>query len=753
MDYEERQKEIDLMHYWHMVYRKKWLILTITGLVLLLAAIATFTATPVYRATTQILIEEQSSRALSVEDEFGLTRNVTDLRFFNTQLSLLMSRSLAERVAQKMNLLERPELVAGAKKKNIITVVNNIISLNWLSAKKSPNGEDVEGGIRINPYLGVSMMIVSGLQIQPVENTKLVNVSYSSSHPNLAAEIVNTLAQEYMSFSVEKRSGLTQQRLDFLNEQIAILRDELNEKNRELQRYSLEKDIVELSQSENPAVRSYEELHDVYNQAKFDRIRAYTTYSTLLDLQGLSVDELPHLANSPVLDQLQTDYSRLRSDMESSSRKYGSNHPEIKSLENRMSNLATEIQNELIKAIDSADRAYKQAFSQENRLTGELDKQMANVAQSGSVGVQYSLLRIETDSIISQIDFFIKQRDEASVSVNMEGVNIGNISVIDPAEVPMRPVSPNKKRNLFMALIFGLFSGVGVCFVLDLLDNTVKNPEDLDGTGVATLGMVPYLPPEGLGKRRGDYLSKYSDYYSYGDAAQHTDGELAKIKNIELINHEFPSLFISEEFRTIRTSLLLSNADKPPKSLLVTSSLPGEGKTATLSNLAVAFSQLGEKVLIVDADLRKPRLHKVFNVRNAEGLSTYLAGNGDLQDIIKLSKLPSIWILPSGPIPPNPAELFNSDKMKGILKKVENDFDLILFDTPPVLVAVDTIVISPLVDGVVLVIRAQKTVKNAFANTCGRMRQAKANVIGAVINEARMDQGRIYQKDMYTGGA
>jgi len=755
METELMNKEIDLMQYWNLLVKRKWIIIAFIGFALLYSIITSFFATPIYMATTSLLIEEESSRVLSVEDEFGVSRRVTDMRFFDTQLSLLQSRSLAERVSRKMNLLRREEFGANqTPKRSIISSIKYVLTFQWIPKKKDSEDEDSGVRIRMNPHSSIARSIVGGLEIEPVRNTRLVYLSYKSPYPNLAAELVNNLAQEYINFSIEKRSGITKERLDFLEEQIAILRDELNAKNRELQRYSLEKDIVELSQSDNPAIADYEEVHTEHNQAKFERIRAYTTYTTLKDLENVEVDSLSHITANALIQQLQTDYARLRAEYEEKRRIYGLSHPEMKRIQSGLDNLAVEIKTELTKAIAAAERNYRQALNQENRLKSELDSQMTNVARTGSAEVQYSLLRIEIDSITSQIDFFVKQRDEASVSINLEGLKIGNLSVIDPAEVPFSPISPKKKRNLIMALFVGLFGGVGLCFLLDYLDNTVKGPEDIERlSGLPSLGVIPYLPPEGMTKKGGGYFSKYRDYYSYGDEVLVKEEDLEKIKNIELINFHHPRFFISEDYRTLRTSILLSNSHKPPKSFLVSSALPGEGKTATAANLAVAFSQLAEKVLIVDADLRKPRVHRVFRVKNVEGLSNYLTGKITLKESIKMSSIDNIWVMPSGPIPPNPAELLNSTKMQTTLKELEKEFDVVILDTPPVLAAIDTVVLSSIVDGIVYVLHAGKTVEKAYIRAIEEFNKSKSSIIGVVLNEVKLEQGKYYYKNYYHGGA
>jgi capsular exopolysaccharide synthesis family protein len=345
-------------------------------------------------------------------------------------------------------------------------------------------------------------------------------------------------------------------------------------------------------------------------------------------------------------------------------------------------------------------------------------------------------------------------RDEAEISSKLTGFSTSNISVIDPAEIPRSPITPNKKRNLLLGLLVGLCGGVGFCFLLEYLDNTIKSPEDVEKLAeLPSLGVVPYLPPEGMEiKKRYGYFKKLSsEYRVYGEEDRGNEEASENVKEIELVNFLFPRFFISEDYRTIRTSILLSHAVSPPKSIVITSALPSEGKTTTVANLAVAFSQISKKVLMLDTDLRKPRLHEIFKVKNVGGLTGFLTGKINLEDALKMTAVDNVWILPSGPIPPNPAELINSDKMKEMLDRVKNHFDIVLLDSSPLLAAIDTVVLSTFVEAAVLVIRAGETTKKAFLQSYEVMQKARANVLGAVLNEVKLNQGRYYYKEYYRG--
>jgi len=347
------------------------------------------------------------------------------------------------------------------------------------------------------------------------------------------------------------------------------------------------------------------------------------------------------------------------------------------------------------------------------------------------------------------LNSLVERQNETLVSARLGGLKTSNISIIDKAKVPKDPVSPKKKLNLILALLMGLFGGVGLCFFFEYLDNTVKGPEDVEKlVGLPSLGVIPYLPPGG-GKKKKKYGYYSRHKYSYGKENPGSENPLPEIKEIELVNHLYPKFFISEDYRTVRTSILLSHAESPPKTIVFSSTLPKEGKTATVVNMAVAFSQLEERVLVIDADLRKPRLHRIFKVGNLGGLSGYLTGKVSLEDAIQKTSVGNIWLLPSGLIPPNPSELLNSKKMKEMMEEVKEAFDVILLDTAPVLAVIDAVIVSSLADSVVFLIKAGEVARKPFLNAVEELKRAKAKILGVLFNELKVKKRDYHFMDYY----
>jgi len=740
---EERAREVDLLEYWRVIVKRKWVVVTFCGAFILFVGIFSFLATPIYKAKTTLLIEEGSSRILSIEDEFGYQSRTVDLRFYNTQLRLLKSKSLAERVSRKMNLLSRPEFGAGKKpKKSFFASLKGFISL-----KRKSEDEGLKSQIPLNPYFEVAAAIQEGIEVLPIRNTKLVEVSYRSPYPVLSADIVNSLVEEFMRFSVEKRYETTQQASDFLSEQIAELRENLAAKERELQRYGQEKKLFFTSEKESTIVSKFAAVLDAYTQAQIDRINKEAAYREVKDLD---VDSLPQFVNNTLIQTLKMDYARMKNEYEEMSKTFKSNYPKMIELKARLDSMKEELKSEIKKAVDSAESEYRSALKKEDSLEDLLEKQKMDVVRMNSNAIFYNSLKIEVENMQRQLNSLIEMQKNTNVSARLGGLKTSNISIIDKAEVPKDPVSPKKKKNLILAFLVGIFGGVGLCFLIEFLDNTVKGPEDVEKlTGLPSLGAIPCLPPEGMKKKkRYGYYSKYKSYYSYSKENPESEETLPDIKEIELVNYLHPKSFISENYRTVRTSILLSHAESPPKSIVFTSALPKEGKTATVANMAVAFSQLDEKVLVVDGDLRKPRLHRVFKVKNIGGLSGYLTGKVSIEDAIQKTNVENVWLIPSGPIPPNPAELLNSEKMKGMIEELKREYDVVMLDAPPLLAVVDGVIISSFGDSIVFIIQAGKTTLRPFLQALEELKRAKAKVIGVLFNEVKA-KGEKYYSPFY----
>lgn len=735
MEYKDQLKtnQVDLMDYWRVIVKRKWVLYIFAGSLIFIVGVFSFLTPPKYRSTATLLIEEGSYRLLSIEDEFGLRQQPYNTLYMdtiiNTQINILRSRALARQVAERMNLLSRPEFRPKNDSKSIMESVKNFVFLKWLTKQddKSPNNPRLR-----DPYAEVIKKLHKGVDVAMIQNSKLVNLSFTCGSPFLAADIVNTFAEEFIVFSIEKRYATTQRASDFLSEQIADLRNDLAAKERELQQYGQEAEIFYLDENESSAVEKFADLNRAYTQAQINRINAEAKYR---ELNSLEIDSLPQFVDNKLIQDLKTEYTRLKNEYEEKSRVYKPSYPEMVKLKAKVESMQNELESEIQKAVEAANTEYRSAYQNEASLARLLDEQKETVGVMKSNAILYNSLKIEVENKRKLLNSLVERQNETYVSSRLSGLKSTNMSIIDEGAVPKDPVYPKKMLNLILAGLIGLFGGVGLVFAFEYFDNSVKNPEDIEKkAGIPSLGIVPFYSPENSKEKKYGY---YSGYRHKSDRKTQ-DGIPPDMKEIELINHKYPKFTIAEDYRTIRTSIMLSRSGNPPKVIMVSSSFPKEGKSVTTVNLAVSFAQLQKKVLVVDTDLRKSRLHKIFDVSNAGGVSTFLSRASSMQDqlveTIQESGIENIWVLPGGPVPPNPAELLNSQNMNDMLAELRQSFDVILLDTPPILTVIDGVILAPEADAVLLVVHAGKTSQKHFFHTVENLKRANSRLIGTIFN-------------------
>jgi succinoglycan biosynthesis transport protein ExoP len=409
---------------------------------------------------------------------------------------------------------------------------------------------------------------------------------------------------------------------------------------------------------------------------------------------------------------------------------YKPDYPEMKRLKNQMETLQKRLNAEINKIIAGIKTEYEASLRKESLLRAAFDEQKTKAMEMKQKAIQYNILKRESDTNKELYKGLLQRMKEAGVSA---GITASNIQVVDQAELPTKPYRPNKKLNLLLAAVVGLFLGVGLAFFFEYLDNTVKTPAEVEEwVRLPSFGMVPEISQE---KRR--LLESGKPY------------------TVELITYGHPKSMLSEAYRNIRTSILLSFSERPPKTIIISSPNPAEGKTTTAINTAIALSQTGARVLLIDADMRKPRIHTVFARENGTGLSHFLSGNASLESIIKDSQVPNLHYIPAGPVPPNPSELLGSSLFKRMIQSLGEQFDHMLIDSPPVLGFADSTILSTLVDGVILVVIGGKTSRETLQRAKDLLLQVDARILGVVINRVdirRSDYGSYYYRYHYYYG-
>lgn len=711
--------EIDLRKYIEIFYRRRWTIISLIMISAALSLIISFVTRPVFKARGTVMIEKEPN-ILSFEDIFQIETFRDD--YFQTQYKLLQSRSLADRTIERLKLWEKKEFSGG----------------------RNVTGEDLK-----NPVFRQKLVdnFLSRLEVKPIRMTRLVEVAFKAHDPVLASDCVNALFDSFVDMNIEAKYETTEQATEFLSQQIAELKKEISQKEQELQNYGQEKDIVILSDKETTMLDKIGELNKALTEAQIERVNKESYYN---GIKNASPDFIPEAMSNPLIQRLREEYLRLSREYAKMQEKFQPDYPEMQRLKAELDTARDLLKNETQRLVQAAYADYQAARKKEVSLKELFEQQKEEAFRLNSNAILYNSLKIELENKKNLLESLLKRQSETGVSARLKGLRTSNIRIVDRADIPLRPDSPRKFRNLLLALFLGLFGGLGLALVVEYLDNTIKSTQDVERySGWPTLGVVPIF----------DRDARLNGHYYVYRSADDEDGrkqkkeEKAETENeprsIELISHFAPDSAFAESYRSLRTALLLSGPLARLKSLIITSPLPNEGKSVTISNLAVSLAQMDKKVLLVDADLRRPKQHRIFNLKNHDGLSNYLTIGLELKKLIKTTLVPSLYLVNSGPIPPNPAELLGSDRMRELLEILKGSFDFILIDTPPVLSVTDSQVLGKMVDGLILVVQADRTPKEALRQTREIIDLLQLKSFGVVINALNLDNRGYYHRYYY----
>jgi capsular exopolysaccharide synthesis family protein len=712
-------QEIDLRKYLDIILRRRWTIISITLIAVAIALLISFTMRPRYTARGMVMIEKEPN-ILSFEDIFQIETFRDD--YFQTQYKLLQSRSLAERTIEKLNLWNKEEF----------------------SGRAQVSAEEIK-----NPVFRQKVIdrFLSRLEVKPVRMTRLVEVNFTSYDPMLASECVNALFDSFVDMNIEAKSEATEQANEFLTQQINELKKEISQKEQELQRYGQEKDIVILSDKETTIIEKLGEINKALTEAQIDRVRKEAYYN---EIKNASPDFIPEAMNNPLIQRLREDYIKLSREYSKMQEKFQPDYPEMQRLKAELETARDMLKNETESLIKAAYSEYQAALKKEKSLQELFDRQKEEAFKINSSAILYNSLKIEIENRKNLLESLLKRQSETGLTARLKGLRTSNIRIIDRADIPVRPSSPKKFRNLLLALFLGLFGGVGLALVFEYLDDTVKSVEDVERyTKLPTLGVVPAF--DGQERAYGYYHAYSSQKEDKKDKDKEEAGKEKETKpeNVELIVHYAPESALAENYRSLRTALLLSSPQALLKKIQVTSPLQGEGKSSTISNLAISLAHMGKRVLLIDADLRRPRQHRLFNLKNHLGLTNYLALDLQLDKLVKETMVPNLFLINSGPIPPNPAELLSSEKMARLLEEMASRYDFVLIDTPPVLAVTDAQIVGKMVDGLVLVVQAERTPREALIQTRELLDLLKIRTLGVVVNCFNLDSRGYYYRRYY----
>ncbi len=703
-----QEQEIHLRDYYRVVEKRKKTVVTFLVITFLIVVIATFTATPMYTASSQVLIERNTNS--SAIDPTRYAR--WDPEFLSTQFELIRSPNVSHRVVKQLKLdTKYRHYFITEKQAGLFSFLSSFKGkikdlLSFSSDGEQGDKTEGTGNLLINPPPRsdadiIASAITANLIIKPVANTKTAIISYSNKNPAMAKLIINAIVQSYIDEILEIKLASSNYSLQWMTSKAAEERKKLEKSELSLQKYMRDNDLVtvenklavypqklaEFSSQLSKAQASQKEIEALYDQIK------------KLGKDYTNIETISVFSENKTLQDLRGKVFAAEQNIKDLSKKFGYKHPKMIKAKAEYALLLKEKKFEIERIIESTRNTYELAKSQEanlKQLLANTKQEMLNINERFT---QYSIMKREVDMNRVLYDALTSSIKKASVTEQSQDVKIW---VVKAGDLPMAPSKPRKKRNLALGLILGLFGGIGLAFFIEYLDNSVKDGKDIEQRfGITVLGTVEEL------KDSKDTIETH------------------------LLKHPLSPL--AENYRLIRSGLLLSSPDHPPRSILVTSMSPKDGKTSTTCNLARILAQNNKKVLIIDCDMRRPRAHSLFNMPNSSGLSNYLVGRTEAKLIKSIPNEP-ISLITSGPIPPNPAELLQSKRMKALMEEMLKKFDFVLLDSPPILRVTDSLTLSTIVDGVLLVARSGQTTYDILDAGLKKLRAIHSPILGLVLN-------------------
>jgi succinoglycan biosynthesis transport protein ExoP len=696
LPWDQAPREPHLLDYLIILRKHQWLIITFLLTVVTVVTIASFKMKPEYEAAARVEVDKEAQNMQPFSDSNSFGEYEDSEAYVETQTKILQSETLALMTIKSMDLGRYPEFGGISS------------STAWQHVGASSRRPAILGA-----FLG-------RLSIKRITGSRLIEVQFAAEDPQLAAQVVNTHLQNYVEQNFRSKYDATIQASNWLSAELEELRIKVEKSEDARIAYERENQIWQIDEKQDITTQKLADLSKAVTDAQTDVAQKEALYR--MAISG-NVDALPAARNNPVISNLQNRKSALSEDYAQAVDQYGPNFPKVL----RIAAQQKEVDDDLEKArktmIESVEEDFTTARTHAELLQEALDKQKADANGLAEKLVQYHILQHDAESNKQLYDGLLQKLKEAGITA---GLRSSNIRVVDPALTPTTPARPQKARNILLSFLVGLVGGVGLALFREYLDNTVKSPDDIEAlTGLPSLAVVPSLP--GLNANQ----SRFSRF------AREAAPQSASGPRVELLSYIQPKSQISEAFRALRTSLLLSQADHPPQVILVTSALPREGKTTAAVNLAVTLAQLGDRTLLMDSDLRKPGIRRALNltVGKEVGLSSYLAGVSTLDEVmIPHPTINNLVALTTGPVPPSPADLLSSHRMREAIVELRHRFKFIVIDSPPVMAATDPVILSALTDGVLLVVRSCETPKEAFTRTRDLLAAVKCRLLGVVLN-------------------
>ncbi|HMB56848.1 MAG TPA: polysaccharide biosynthesis tyrosine autokinase [Arenimonas sp.] len=707
-DKEGTGDEIDLLSYWRILVKRRWTVLGALAIVLVTTLVGTLLMTPIYRASASLQIDRDTIKVVDVQGMEPIEGS-GDRDFYQTQYELLQSRALAERVVSQLNLAQTGELERISPHSPWAKLMSMLSGNGGDAGKNGRSGETAaQKDTRVEDrQRALVSAFADGLSIEPVRNSRLVRVNYDSPDKRFSQRAANAVAEAFIASNLERRFDSSSYAKGYLEDRLQELKLKLEDSERKLVGFAQKEQIVSTGgeQSGSLSEQTLGTLNAALGKAKEDRIRAESRWRQAQASRGLVM--FGDAGSNSIIQSLQQNRATLMADYQDKLRLYKPAYPLMQQLKGQIDEVDKQIAGEMGNIRSSIQAEYLAAQEQERLLNEQMTNVKGEVLDLQNRSIQYNIYKREVDTNRQLYDGLLQRYKEIGIA---GGVSTNNISIVDKADIGSK-YKPSLTRNLALGGLVGLMLGVLLALGFEYLDDTLKTPEDLEKQlGLAVLGVIP------------------------------------KLKDItpERALLDSRSAF-AEAYRSVRTALQFSTAHGSPKTLLITSATPNEGKSTTALTLARNFAQLGKRVLLIDADLRNPSQHKILNVSNTKGLSNLLAGAAKPMDVIIETGEPNLQIMTSGPLPPNPAELLSGSKLLSLLTVAAEKFDKIIIDGPPVLGLADAPILSNVAHATLLVVEAGETRIGVARNAIKRLQAARAFVVGGLLTKYESKQaGRGY---------
>jgi len=754
------ENEVHLLDYWRAIRKRLWLVFGIVALVTMLSVVYVARKPDEYEAQARVQVDLEDSTTL-VNNQRPLYGPTDDPIYFNTQLQILVSPGLMRRVVRTLDLEHNPDFFRGdpSQRPSTWQTLRRMVGLGKVPdpASKPPDQlpltntvaqatarEDLNEAKRLAPYVN---NILSGLKVDPVKEargyykeTRLIDIKFSHPVPDVTSKIVNAIAETYVFSNLEKRTEANSTTGDFLQKRIAELQQQIRTSEERLANYAKNNQIISLDPNQNTVVERLAGLNQQLLQAENDRKTAEAAYNAA---------KAPEAANA-----LTEDSAKPSNDLESKLMELKQKRallmvdateeaPEVKEVDQQINELDKQLKDlrsrKSATLLTNLNTHYQQALEREQSLRKAFEQQRAETLSQNEAAINYRIIQQEIETNKSLLNGLLQRSRENDV---MLAGKPNNISIVDYALTPDSPVGPNRARTVIAAFLLSIGLGIGLALFFEYLDDTVHSTEEVER--VLHLPALAVIPSVGSAARRRVLPSSTALQKQNGNGNGHS----------ELLMNVDSRSPLAEAYRHLRTSVLLSTAGRAPKSLLVTSSLPGEGKTTTAVNTAISLAQTGASVVIIDADMRRPRLQSIFDMHGQLGLSSILSSDisaDDMLAMVRNDEESGLNILTSGPIPPNPAELLGSDQMRRLLAALQANYTHVVVDSPPVSSFTDGVLISTMVDGVLLVVHGGKSSRHIVRRSKQLLNDVGAKIFGVVLNNINLQSHDYYYYQSYYG--